>query len=622
MESLNTFLDYVLFGKPDDAYVLVWIAETKESYWVQSKSQVAIVIEQLIEKYRGKNIYIGCGWTDQDFGRKLRAKSNQIIAIPGLWTDIDVGSEHKKQNLPATIEDARKLLAQITPIPTLVVKSGHGMHMWWLFSQPWTFTNDDDRKLAQQLSNAWQAYIRAHFKIAGWDLDGTADLSRVLRPAGTTNYKNPDAPVPVEVLYAGDDRYEPEALREWLKTHATEEMADKIPAAELHGAGDFVLSPYAEPPAIKMYALLSGDVKAKQSWEHKRKDLQDHSQSGYDMSLAGFAVKAGWTDQEVINLIIANRRMHNADLMFEHNRQYYERTLREAKKDSSERLVQFTEEEIKAIEKVERADQPLVEEIDENDKKSLLSAINRRLGIGEVPIHMPALNGHAPESVMIPALQNIVCFTRDPAIYYVQMYNRENELKSVPLGDGTQARKQSTWSRILYDERLKNMFEFSKAEWAVVLNLMANVTERQSPGVEATEQGMAVQWLNDYVGDEAPFVVGIDERSTHMRDKKPFVEKGRLHFLLTELCVWLRINRGKNVEEREMSVYLKNVGASSTTVAYKKRNGGKSAMRMWTIAYYDPSSTPVETNIPADTKAPDNLNAPPEDESTIEEEMF
>lgn len=596
MNHLDTFLTHVLRDKPDDAYVLIWIAETKESYWVQSKLQVAATVEELINKYRGKNIYIGCGWTDQDFGRKLRAKSNQIIAIPGLWTDIDVGTEHKKKNLPPTIEDAQKLLRQIVPVPTVVVNSGHGMHMWWLFTQPWQFENDDDRKLASQLLEAWQSYIRSHFKIAGWDLDGTADLPRILRPAGTTNYKNPDAPVPVEILYTGDDRYEPEALREWLKTHAAGDVVEKIPAVELSGA-DFVLVSNAEPPALKLYALLSSDVKAKLSWEHKRKDLQDQSQSGYDMSLASMALRSGWTPQEIISLIVAGRRLHGADLMLE-NRNYYERTLKAAAKDISERIVQFTEEENTAISKIEELHDS-TESVDEDTKKNLISAINRRLNIGEVPIHIPidvSLNGHAPEpqTINVPALQNIICYTRDPAIYYVQMYNREGELKSVPLGDGQQARKQSTWSRVLYDERLKNMYEFNKAEWAMVVNMMAGATDRQSPGVEATEQGMATQWINDYCGNEVPFAMGIEERSFWVQNRKPFVEKGRLHFSLSELCVWLRLNRGRNIEEREMAVYVKNIGGIQSIIAYKNQSGNKKTYRIWTIAYHDPSSMPVD----------------------------
>ncbi len=55
----------------------------------------------------------------------------------------------------------------------------------------------------------------------------------------------------------------------------------------------------------KMQALIEADQKFRQSWEKKRgKSIQDDSNSGYASSLAIRAVNAGWTDKEVIALII------------------------------------------------------------------------------------------------------------------------------------------------------------------------------------------------------------------------------------------------------------------------------------------------------------------------------
>ena len=55
----------------------------------------------------------------------------------------------------------------------------------------------------------------------------------------------------------------------------------------------------------KMQALIEADQKFRQSWEKKRgKSIQDDSNSGYASSLAIRAINAGWTDKEVIALII------------------------------------------------------------------------------------------------------------------------------------------------------------------------------------------------------------------------------------------------------------------------------------------------------------------------------
>lgn len=74
--------------------------------------------------------------------------------------------------------------------------------------------------------------------------------------------------------------------------------------------GDLVLDRGAMPPAYKLDILLK-DREFKKTWGHKREDFK--SLSEYDLSLAGFAIRRDWTDQEAANLIIAFRRQHGND---------------------------------------------------------------------------------------------------------------------------------------------------------------------------------------------------------------------------------------------------------------------------------------------------------------------
>jgi putative DNA primase/helicase len=68
-----------------------------------------------------------------------------------------------------------------------------------------------------------------------------------------------------------------------------------------------VLDPNAVAPAAKLARLLEKSPKFKRTWERKRgKDLT--SPSEYDMALASFARRAGWSDQEIINLLVQHRR--------------------------------------------------------------------------------------------------------------------------------------------------------------------------------------------------------------------------------------------------------------------------------------------------------------------------
>jgi hypothetical protein len=50
--------------------------------------------------------------------------------IPGLWVDIDF------KDLPNGHEDALALIEKFPLKPSLVVWSGHGLHLYWLFHEP------------------------------------------------------------------------------------------------------------------------------------------------------------------------------------------------------------------------------------------------------------------------------------------------------------------------------------------------------------------------------------------------------------------------------------------------------------------------------------------------------
>lgn len=72
-------------------------------------------------------------------------------------------------------------------------------------------------------------------------------------------------------------------------------------------AGELRLDPDAEPPLHKLVVLLEGK-KFTDTWNHSRKELG--STSEFDFALARMVVDAGWSDQEIADLIIAFRRKH------------------------------------------------------------------------------------------------------------------------------------------------------------------------------------------------------------------------------------------------------------------------------------------------------------------------
>ena len=82
------------------------------------------------------------------------------------------------------------------------------------------------------------------------------------------------------------------------------------------------------PPLDKYEALKEADSRFRQSVERKRTDMKDSSPSAYDMSLASLAVRAGWNNQEIADLLVYVRMKHDDDLK---RKDYYQRTIHNAR---------------------------------------------------------------------------------------------------------------------------------------------------------------------------------------------------------------------------------------------------------------------------------------------------
>ena len=192
----------LLYGDHPPGYRSLWAAQTKAADWIPAGDygRVAEYADRLPD---GRDAYFVIGLHPEPRGLYERGKSAGVIAIPGLWADVDIyGPAHSAQNLPASIDEAEDLLREFPLPPTAIIDSGHGLHVWWLFEELWTWDPEDQdtRKKAQQLVRRFQDTLGAMAERHGWKVDTTSDLARVLRLPGTTNWKLPDEPAPVRIL--------------------------------------------------------------------------------------------------------------------------------------------------------------------------------------------------------------------------------------------------------------------------------------------------------------------------------------------------------------------------------------------------------------------------------------
>jgi hypothetical protein len=190
MLNTNDFLSVLL---PDTgSYCVVGLKkdESPRQKFVGSIAEVCRLSEQLVND--GYNSYFAlASFTDPKEGRT--AKNSQ--ALKSFFIDIDcgVGKPYADQ---AEGMNALKEFIKNTKLPKpTVVNSGNGIHAYWVLQA--ALPSEEWKPLAEKL----KALCTMH-KLAA-DASVTADTARVLRIPNTLNFKDPQNPVPVEMLLTG-----------------------------------------------------------------------------------------------------------------------------------------------------------------------------------------------------------------------------------------------------------------------------------------------------------------------------------------------------------------------------------------------------------------------------------
>lgn len=196
-------------------------------------------------------------------GDGMSGRSNNVIAGIVVWADLDFKS------FAGGEEEARARLAALPLAPTAIVRSGHGLHVYFFLREPET---------PQALSALSQ---RLGLAVGG---DAVHDAARVMRVPGTMNMKDSAHPVRVEIeTWEPSRRFNPSELSE---------MLPELPAA---AATTTVTAPQSMtiastlPPRVKQ--LIESDKKIGNLYHGRGKPGTDENgrpldttSSGYDIS--------------------------------------------------------------------------------------------------------------------------------------------------------------------------------------------------------------------------------------------------------------------------------------------------------------------------------------------------
>lgn len=187
--------------------IYLWTMPDKRTYTFATDqiAQMAEAAKQLSSQR--KNVYFGVGTTKKQLGEYERPKNEDITGLSAFWIDIDIAdAAHAAGNLPPDVQSAMMLLPD-NPQPSVIVHSGHGLHVYYLLNEEWLLDTPDEREQATNILRKLQGSVRQAAQAKGWHLDSVCDLTRVLRVPGTWNLKTKDMPVICEVIEHADLRY-------------------------------------------------------------------------------------------------------------------------------------------------------------------------------------------------------------------------------------------------------------------------------------------------------------------------------------------------------------------------------------------------------------------------------
>jgi hypothetical protein len=562
----KTQLEYLFGNIPDGFRFLVCTKRDFSGQWFGDAISAA---EFAAAESASTDVYVGVGIRHADRlpPPKSRGSADSVEGIVGLWLDVDVadvGHEKTRKRLPGSIEEARRLLFGVLPSmpPSIVVFSGHGLQGWWLFPEPWIFESAEDRKKAAAFAHRFTATARAVARLNGWSVDGTFDLARVMRLAGTWNRKT-DPPVATRLEIPSDGR----VLRYFTDDLEGCFVADEV-VEETAGRGipvdPLILGVERKPPFDAFTALMQNHEKARLSWEKKRTDLADQSGSSYDFSLAVIALSHGWKDQEVADLLVARRVKHGEDQKTTRGgflrQDYYQRTILAAKK------VVANERDSKAYDSPDEP--PLVADGKPIAEESRPKIFEKARGVFGLPIVRFVQHGEASDarysfvladgtSIELGAAVDLEDQRRVRATIYAAIRRYPKSLKA------------PAWAR---------MFE--------ELGAVCEVVDNPESGRIGRFAALLYEYLSDKTGAVSSALRNEASWQGAVPTGDPFVRDGRLYVCVPNIEQYVRAVYARKTDVRELWSVLMEWGFANESVSVRVGQR-KVARRYWSAPVDD-----------------------------------
>jgi hypothetical protein len=575
---MKEFLDLLWGAKPEHLHILIWTLQNKRSHWCRVVDQAVSVVEE----HRAMDVYMGVGLSPEDFGPHQRCPAERIAGIAALWADLDLASDaHPKKALPATLADALTVIPPQMP-PTVTVATGNGGHAWWVLKEPLIFESDEERARAATAVYRWQTMLRFNAANRGWAFDRLADLPRVLRIPGTCNFKDPSAPKPVTVHAQNDQRYNLSDFEEFLDDlgipgpESQERVARNF--AETAMDGGLVVNLNAEIPAELIRRWSEADMRFRNTWFRQRHDLKDQSQSGYDLALADFGVDAGLAPQQIVDLVIHHRRLHNQKQRTRGD--YFQRTLSRAMNRNGATAPDLPPAEPSSATEPPPAAEAPGEPVDPMaTKAALCESISAALGI---------------------RILRLVKITGKEPTYQVELEQGRIELPNV-----SGLIEQKSLRLAIASAVNKIIPKIKPRVWERLSQAMLDALIEREGGIETEFEGSMRVNLGHYLTETA-FIPSVEGQPSHAI-RRPMIIGEQVAVNSVDLQLYLNKTFGQNLSVKAIASMLSAIGAQSIRVRGAKiREQGR-----WLL--------PVDQFDPVDFTAQSQVT-PLQEEAVVESE--
>jgi hypothetical protein len=346
---------------------------------------------------------------------------------------------------------------------------------------------------------------------------------------------------------APDDRfYDPSDFDEFILDEAVTVEQRKGQAESI----GFELRADANPPFDKFQALCDNDPKFVSSWNRERTDLQDQSASGYDMSLASRARQAGWTRQQIIDLLVAHRRRHGDDLKLDHRR-YYELTILNAEKSIANAEAQEQIDALVQDDTTEPGDR----------RPNLLANLSTLFGI---------------------EIRQLVCqiaIKADGRSDGDGQYILETNLGTVWLGGIAALQNQNIFIRKVADNTKRAIEPVKGPIWHKRFQALLDACETISIGSDSTVVGYIESCLLRYFAQDMHEPTTNWEEALIKHPKHPFIKDSQLHIHGPSFRFTLMTTQGEKINQKELGSFLRAFGAEPRAIAV----GPKATVHVWQL---------------------------------------